>query len=178
MIYVINSELELFDLLYDLHVYGYHEYNEFAEPDKDGLSSADKFVKLPLDAIETYFGISDFDQADAHRIETDENGQEWEVEDIRLDAPLDRNKMRYIEGLSEYTQPKEKDYPIILFFEYYDTFDRSGRIKARYFEWSSLKKSRSHYRGKTRIKRVNDLWMKRYRKEREDLIEYQRKRIG
>lgn len=160
MLYIVNSEKEYFDLIYDFHMYGEHYPNVYSDMDKQGLSVISDFNKLPLDIIETYLGISDFENKLSTTVE---NGVMYEEETFRPDKPLSRDDMRYIPEFVKYIDfppPKEEDFPIIISWLYGESFDRGGKALAAAFEWKSLKKSSSHLFGKTRIKRTRELWEK------------------
>lgn len=177
MIYIVNNEEEYFDLIYDLNIYGDHYPNIYFDNDKNNLSVLSSFVKLDVDKIEEYFGISDFEIEIVKGV--DENGDEYEEELFRLDYPLDRTKMQFVPELVQYLNQKPptiNDYPIIINWIFDESFDRIGRNDIFYFEWVSVKKSRSHFRGKSRVKRTRELWEKRYKKDYQDFVKYSKER--
>jgi hypothetical protein len=165
LVLVVSSEEEFLDLIADLSEYGIHEPNGFAPKDENGLSVCDRFSLLSADMAEEYLGVRDY-KWEIITI-TDEHG-EYEEEPVRdIDGPLRRESLYICPELRKHIYlPEDKDYPIIVMFEWGDDFDRAGSIKTRYFDWISMASGlSSHKNGETVIKQKKDLWEQTYREE-------------
>lgn len=174
--YIVESEEAYLDLIADLSKYGKHDPNGYSKPDKDGMSVCDRFRKLPPHMAEDFLGVRDYE----HKVTTvvDENGVEWEEEPGCGEGPLDREKLHICPTLAQQINippPTEKDYPILVMWDWEDSFDRMGDIKVRWFDWQSLRKiKRISADILTPIARKHRLWNRKYRKQLEDWKQKQR----
>ncbi len=166
--YQVNTLEDYKQLIYDLLAVGYPENNEFSRDiDEDGMSLLTSFTLLePSDAIE-YLGL-DLGQNRGYEDEEDFDGNydEWEFPTSAADIKFNPS--------SQYEYPEDKDFPIIIDFNYSDTFDRVGNIKVRNFLWWSIGTLVNYKDQSIATKKSN--WDKRYMKEHESLYRYQESR--
>jgi hypothetical protein len=184
MIYIVESEEAYLNLIADLSKYGFHVPNQFATPDRFGMSISDSFDKLNPSIAEDRLAVRDYE----HKVETvvDEDGTEWEEEPTCGEGPLDRSKLHICHTLSEQVgcpPPKESDYPILIMWYWSDDFDRFGNIKTRQFEWESLKSIKRVMAGeRTPVAKKYRQWNIKYGRKQKQLLkaqeEYNRRKDG
>lgn len=139
----VNSEEEYLDLIYDAFTHGVRCPNQFvplSERDENNHDVLDKFKELPETVMYDYLGVID----------------NWDGESDP--EPFSREKMEL-----EDSSLRPSDYPVIVFWDWYDDWDRVGSIKVRLFEWISISKIPSTQDGMTPFKRERLLWEENHR---------------
>ena len=173
---IIENEEAYFDFIHDLNRYGIANLDTHSDiTDERGWTELTRFEKLPVSAIIEYLGISDF-VPETHIVTVE--GKEWEETTYRsLEEPLDRTKMQFLPDC-EYQTPTEQDYPILISFDYEDTWDRFGKVSIRTLDWFSIKKIPVIRPGNpTFLKEDHEEWTKKYQLKQERLLAYVTKRI-
>jgi len=158
LIFRVESEQELFDLIYDLVTYGRHQPNSFADLDEDNMSPIDSFDRIPLDMLDQTLHIIDYD--------IDENGEEIIDGTLELDnkgrMKLRRDKMKFNQEYDDF--PIKEEYPILIILDWENSFDRLGDIRYRLFNWISISNIETIDNDEeTRFKTTYDLWNKKYK---------------
>lgn len=161
---VINNEQEYLNLIADAIEHGVHTPNQFANLDEDGMSVSDFFDYLSFDDAYEYLGFFTSSEPKPGTIweETDENGKEWECEKLFPDWKAEfRNTMCLYDDNT--IVPTEKDFPIFVYFNWSDDFDRFGKTSTRVFEWFSLSTI-------INLKETKDKWDAKFKELKENYI--------
>lgn len=143
---IFNTPDEFLSYIKDLIDVGCLETNRFAEPDTNGLSICDRFRRLSISDAYQFLPLK---EASADLDEWPEPELNEEVSDASL-------------------------YPMLLMYEYYDSFDRFGNVKARYFDWVSLSQvKQSHTNGISYLRATHSLWVETYADEYKEMCKKQ-----
>lgn len=191
-ILIVNSEEEYLDLIADAIDYGRHCPNQYAHKiDTRGMSLSDSFQRLSIEDVNEYTGFcnSDLDPGESREY-IDEEGKVWDEEEhpvrvtretyLQKNYKVIRKNMRLTTGKydSNLLLPTKEDYPILLIWNWEDSFDRCGDITTRVFLWLPLNKvERSHIMGRSKFKRDAVAWRRRYMKQYQEFVKRQQEQL-
>lgn len=164
LILTLNSEAEYLQLISDAVSCGLHSPNPYSYPkDEDGMTLADSFVRFPEGEIYGMFGAYTSEYIPGTEIERNDEWVTYQSGCVG-DQPvrLDYNH-------PDLLIPKEEDYPIVIFWNWWDSFDRYGDVSERCAIWRPLKEIMGTSPAILRDKRKT--WDDRYKQKLQELFE-------
>ena len=154
----INSLQEYKQFIYDVLAVGVREDNNYAQNvDADGMSISTQFQTLDRDTLEKYVGVIQWKY---------DNEDDCDGDRVEIHSPED---IQFVEDGE--LVPNELAFPIILHWNYEDSFDRCGGIEVRHFLWYSVNDTPVYDRSFPKDQAV---WKERYQERRDKMIERER----
>lgn len=156
--YRLKNISEYKQLLFDLATVGAVENyeSEYHKADKDGMSLMSTFHIMDWETLEEYFGAELINNT--------------EFEEYIL--PSSSEEIKFVEKC-RYLTPNEKDFPLILHMHFEDDYDRIGKLSYRQLHFFSIKNTPRYV--KKPFPKLHKNWDARYKKEYEELCDYQKK---
>lgn len=163
LVCIINSENEYLDLISGIVNVGLHRPNRFMPPDEDGMSKVDSFEKFDIYDVYKYLGAYTKERPPGSLVKSEGGfeyyeGGEFSGEEYR-NRFINRENLKLHYDHDQLLVPRSPDYPIIICWSWYDSFDRTGKITERLFWWESLKSVET---GASFIYDKANLWNSKY----------------
>jgi len=174
LVLIIQNEKAYLSLIADCYELGAHCLNRFATPNSDGLALSDQFDKLPADALYQYLGCYTTEVLPGTLIEQTDDYEVWSehpiTEEEARSGKLVRENMKLHYESESLKVPRPEDYPIMIYWMWYDSWGRMGDIKQRHFTWHSMSEIPVVSDETNPIETTHSLWTSQFQAEHNRLV--------